>query len=49
MKPKWNETFQIQIDSINDNVQITCYDEDALVNDVIGEVMVKISDLLGND
>lgn len=49
MKPKWNETFQIQIDSIHDIVQIICYDEDTLVNDVIGEVVIKISDLLGTD
>ncbi len=45
-KPKWNETFQIPIDSINDSIHIVCYDEDTLADDLIGETRVKISEIV---
>ena len=33
--PQWNESFDIPIVSMSDTLKITCFDEDALSNDVV--------------
>jgi len=35
--PKWNETFNIPIYSIDDIFKMTCKDQDLIIDDYIGE------------
>ena len=43
--PLWNETFEIAIESLQDELKISCYDQDSLSNDLIGELSVPLSKL----
>ena len=43
--PLWNETFEIPIESLQDQLTISCYDQDSLSNDLIGELILPISQL----
>lgn len=43
--PLWNETFEFPIDSLDDIIKISCFDEDSLSNDLIGENKITISQL----
>ena len=43
--PLWNETFEIPIESLQDELKISCYDSDSLSNDLIGELAVPIYNL----
>jgi Ca2+-dependent lipid-binding protein len=45
--PKWNETLTIPIDSIDDQITITCIDDDGASSfDIVGAETFKISLLL---
>ncbi len=35
--PKWNQTLQIPIVSKKDLLLITCYDEDVMMDDFVGQ------------
>jgi len=43
--PIWNETFIIKVDSMDDNILFSCYDEDFLTNDLVGEATISIASL----
>ena len=35
-KPVWNQTFEIPILSMEDDIKITCFDEDLILDDLVG-------------
>lgn len=39
-KPIWNEDFEIKIEDLEDEITLTCYDEDVAVNDLVGDVKI---------
>ena len=43
--PIWNETFNLPVESMAEEVKIGCYDEDLIVDDLIGETTVTIAKL----
>lgn len=47
--PKWNEAIEIPIASLKEtNLKITCYDEDIMMNDFVGQQIFSTSELLIN-
>ena len=46
--PVWNEAFVIPINSMDDEFKITCFDEDLLVDDLVGSKVFKASELCSN-
>lgn len=46
--PKWNETFDITVQYIGDDVYIEVLDEDVMKNDLIGACNFKMSSLCVN-
>jgi Ca2+-dependent lipid-binding protein len=46
--PEWNESFDIPIQAMSDYIRITCFDEDALSNDLVATQSFKIEDLSKN-
>ena len=47
--PVWNETFNIDVKYVGDDITIQCYDSDPGSDDLIGEVTFKLSALcVGN-
>ena len=46
--PEWNESFDLPIQSMTDYIKITCFDEDALSNDLVATKSFKIEDLCKN-
>jgi Ca2+-dependent lipid-binding protein len=46
--PEWNESFDIPIQSLSDQVRITCYDEDTLSNDLVATQSFAMEDLCKN-
>ena len=47
--PVWNETFQIDVKYIGDDVQLQVYDEDPGSDDQIGVAVIKLSALCANN
>ena len=47
-KPKWNETFEIQVKYIGDDLELTVFDEDLTSSDTVGSAQIKISSLCIN-
>ncbi|TNV81761.1 hypothetical protein FGO68_gene14942 [Halteria grandinella] len=45
--PEWNETFNINLENFDDPFQLTCYDEDVLSDDFIGEASFRANQLCG--
>lgn len=43
--PQWDETLTIIINSPEDEITITCYDEDMMLNDIVGTVTLKAKSL----
>lgn len=43
--PVWNETFELPVGSMMDQIDVFCYDEDMTKNNLIGETSVQLSDL----
>jgi Ca2+-dependent lipid-binding protein len=41
----WNQTFELHIESLEDQVKFICYDEDALTNDLVGELALPVNQL----
>jgi Ca2+-dependent lipid-binding protein len=47
--PNWDETIEIPLASLKDtNLKITCYDEDIMMNDFVGQHIFSASELLIN-
>jgi Ca2+-dependent lipid-binding protein len=44
----WNKVFFIPVSSMGDELTLTCYDEDKLSNDVVGEVQIPMYSLCRN-
>ena len=40
--PKWNEHFEIEIYSLQDDIKIECLDDDFLENDSVGSKVFKV-------
>jgi len=47
--PVWNESFVFDVASINDEIKITCKDENLISDDFIGQTFIKISSLIMNN
>ena len=47
-QPKFNETFQIDVKYIGDDLTIGIYDEDVVGSDMVGEVSIKLQALVMN-
>ena len=46
--PIWNETLEISpIETLQDFLVITCYDQDSFTNDLVGEAKVTVSQAIG--
>ncbi len=46
--PNWNENFLIPIMSLEDDILISCFDEDLISDDLIGQSLVKVNTLIEN-
>jgi Ca2+-dependent lipid-binding protein len=42
MRPQWNETFEIDVFSLSDDIKISIIDEDVIVNDLVGEKTLNL-------
>ena len=40
--PLWNESFEIPIDSLDDEIKISCYDQDSYSNDLNGQPFINL-------
>jgi Ca2+-dependent lipid-binding protein len=40
--PEWNEQFTIPLESLTDEMRITCYESDYLKDDFIGDTVAQI-------
>ena len=45
--PVWNQTLEVPIDSIDENVEVRCYDEDVMMDDFVGSTSFPVRDMLG--
>jgi Ca2+-dependent lipid-binding protein len=45
--PMWNETLEIPIESIKDELALSCLDQDAFSADLIGETTIPLKSLIG--
>ena len=43
--PKWNESFEISVHSMDDVVKIRCEDEELITNDLVGETSIRMEKL----
>ena len=43
--PLWDQVFEIQLYSLEDEIKISCFDEDLISNDYIGERTIKLKAL----
>ena len=46
--PVWNKVFFIPVESMGDQVIITCFDEDKLSNDLVGTVQIPMYTMCRN-
>ncbi len=44
--PIWNQSFDIEVKSLNDNLIFKCMDEDLIYDELIGESQIQISKLI---
>jgi Ca2+-dependent lipid-binding protein len=44
-RPVWNETMSIPIVAMDDEIKVSCIDEDLIINDHIGDTKVPVSRL----
>ena len=42
----WNESFDIALESEDDDLKFTCFDEDLIMDDCVGEATFKASELI---
>ncbi|TNV82162.1 hypothetical protein FGO68_gene4454 [Halteria grandinella] len=48
-RPVWNQSFEYVVNTLDDLLEIKCYDEDVFTNDLVGECSIKVGELCGND
>ena len=46
--PKWNQTFDIDVKYIGDDITLTVYDEDVTSSDTVAQAIIKLSSLCVN-
>jgi Ca2+-dependent lipid-binding protein len=46
LKPVWNHTIKVEIESFSDPIDIACLDEDLGKDDLVGETTIQAKDLL---
>jgi Ca2+-dependent lipid-binding protein len=46
--PIWNETFELDVKYVGDDLKLVVLDEDTTSNDTVGEAGIKISALCNN-
>ncbi len=46
--PSWNESFDLQIQSMGDEVEISIFDEDILTNDLVASSIFQLATLCKN-
>lgn len=46
--PRWNESFSIPVESLDDDIRITCFDEDLIIDDLVGSRIFKAEELCKN-
>ena len=44
--PVWNNEIIIPINSLEDELKISCFDEDLISDDLIGQTLIKVSKIL---
>ena len=44
-RPHWNETFEIRVESLDDTIKFACCDEDGIIDDVVGETVIRLRDM----
>ena len=47
--PTWNESFELDIKSVNDEIKLCAKDENIISNDFIGQAFIKVSSLIMNN
>lgn len=49
LTPHWNETFKLQLRSIDDRISIKCYDEEFVFSGLLCELIVTVDDIMGGN
>ena len=44
--PVWNEYVQIDVKSLSDEMNFSCFDKDLIYDDLIGSTKISVKDLL---
>lgn len=44
-RPTFNETFEIEVYRVSDEIKFACFDDDILINDVVGEKSFPVRNL----
>jgi Ca2+-dependent lipid-binding protein len=44
--PTWNQSFDIPIYSLDHILKVSCMDKDLIVNDTVGEVLIRVNALV---
>lgn len=44
--PVWGSDLEIPISSINDQIKVSCFDEDVFMNKCVGEFIFRVRDLV---
>ena len=47
--PVWNQAFDLPIYSLDHIIKLTCYDKDLILNDTIGESLIRVQALLNSE
>jgi Ca2+-dependent lipid-binding protein len=43
--PRWDKVFFMPVDSMGDDILVSCYDEDRITNDLVGSVTIPMYSL----
>ncbi len=46
MTPSWNNQLVIPIMSLDDELKISCFDEDLITDDLVGQALIKVSKIM---
>lgn len=44
--PSWNNTIAIPVYSLEEDLKITCFDEDLITDDLVGTALIKVGKLV---
>ncbi len=45
----WNQAFDLPIYSLDHIIKLTCYDKDLILNDTVGESLIRVKALLNSE